>query len=133
MKVQLAEAIEIRPAAARNDLCEDICEALKQVLSETLARLASRDSLEQLLAQVARARPALQTPARMHESPGEQPMLTAREREILRCIARGDSNKAIARTFDLSVHTVKRHVANILGKLGVSSRVQAATWLSAHH
>lgn len=59
--------------------------------------------------------------------------LTVRESEVLRCIARGDSNKAIARTYDLSVHTVKRHVANILGKLGVRSRVQAATWLYVRH
>ena len=40
--------------------------------------------------------------------------------------AAGDSNKAIARALDLSPHTVKRHVANILGKLGATSRVQAA-------
>ena len=38
----------------------------------------------------------------------------------------GDSNKLIARAFDLSPHTVKRHVANILDKLGVATRGQAA-------
>ncbi len=43
-------------------------------------------------------------------------------------IARGQSNKLIARTLDLSPHTVKRHVANALGKLGVVSRGQAAVW-----
>jgi DNA-binding NarL/FixJ family response regulator len=42
--------------------------------------------------------------------------------------AAGDSNKLIARAFDLSPHTVKRHVANILDKLGVQSRGQAAAW-----
>ena len=41
-------------------------------------------------------------------------------------IAAGDSNKLIARAFDLSPHTVKRLVANILGKLGVDTRGQAA-------
>jgi two-component system, NarL family, nitrate/nitrite response regulator NarL len=133
MKVQLAEAIDVRTATAGNELYDGICEALKQVLRDTLARIAQRDSLEQLLAQVAQATPALQATTRLREPPAPEPMLTAREREILQCIARGDSNKAIARTFDLSVHTVKRHVANILGKLGVSSRVQAATWLSARH
>lgn len=51
--------------------------------------------------------------------------LTAREREILQRIAAGDANKVIARTFDLSPHTVKRHVANILDKLGVNSRAEA--------
>ena len=43
-------------------------------------------------------------------------------------IAAGDSNKAIARALDLSPHTVKRHVANILDKLNLPSRVQAAAW-----
>jgi LuxR family maltose regulon positive regulatory protein len=52
--------------------------------------------------------------------------LTEREREVLQRMASGDSNKVIARAFDLSPHTVKRHVANILGKLGVATRGQAA-------
>ena len=55
--------------------------------------------------------------------------LSTRESEVLQCLAAGDSNKMIARTFDLSLHTVKRHVANILGKLDVRSRGQAAAWL----
>ncbi len=54
--------------------------------------------------------------------------LTEREREVLGRIAAGDSNKLIARAFDLSPHTVKRHVANILDKLGLQSRGQAAAW-----
>jgi LuxR family maltose regulon positive regulatory protein len=41
-------------------------------------------------------------------------------------MAAGDSNKLIARRFELSPHTVKRHVANILDKLGVDTRGQAA-------
>ncbi len=57
--------------------------------------------------------------------------LSVREREVLARIAAGDSNKLIARAFDLSPHTVKRHVANILDKLGVSSRSQAAAWYRA--
>jgi LuxR family transcriptional regulator, maltose regulon positive regulatory protein len=52
--------------------------------------------------------------------------LTEREREVLSRMAAGDSNKLIARRFDLSPHTVKRHVANILDKLGVDTRGQAA-------
>ena len=56
------------------------------------------------------------------------PLLSSREREVLARIAAGDSNKLIARAFDLSPHTVKRHVANILDKLGVESRGQAAAW-----
>jgi LuxR family maltose regulon positive regulatory protein len=52
--------------------------------------------------------------------------LSEREREVLERIAAGDSNKLIARAFQLSPHTVKRHVANILDKLGVDTRGQAA-------
>ncbi len=52
--------------------------------------------------------------------------LSEREREVLERIAAGDSNKLIARAFSLSPHTVKRHVANILDKLGVDTRGQAA-------
>jgi LuxR family transcriptional regulator, maltose regulon positive regulatory protein len=54
--------------------------------------------------------------------------LSAREAEVLARMAAGDSNKVIARAFDLSPHTVKRHVANILDKLGLRSRGQAAAW-----
>jgi LuxR family transcriptional regulator, maltose regulon positive regulatory protein len=54
--------------------------------------------------------------------------LSPRELQVLARIAAGDSNKLIARAFDLSPHTVKRHVANILDKLGVGSRSEAAQW-----
>jgi LuxR family maltose regulon positive regulatory protein len=55
--------------------------------------------------------------------------LSPREREVLERIAAGDSNKLIARVLDISPHTVKRHVANILDKLGLASRGQASAWL----
>jgi LuxR family maltose regulon positive regulatory protein len=54
--------------------------------------------------------------------------LTARESEVLELIASGDSNKLIARALDISPHTVKRHVANVLEKLNLQSRGQAAAW-----
>lgn len=52
--------------------------------------------------------------------------LSAREREILALIARGDSNKLIARALEIAETTVKIHVQHILRKLNCSSRVQAA-------
>jgi len=55
-------------------------------------------------------------------------MLSAREREILTQIARGASNKAIARELDIAETTVKIHVQHILRKLNLSSRVQAAVY-----
>ena len=68
------------------------------------------------------AAPTPSTPSHGHA------LLSDRELEVLARLAAGDSNKVIARAFDLSPHTVKRHVANILDKLGVSSRGQAAAW-----
>ncbi len=59
-------------------------------------------------------------------------LLSTREREVLERIAAGDSNKIIARVLDISPHTVKRHVANILDKLGLASRGQASAWLRAN-
>lgn len=62
----------------------------------------------------------------------EMDKLTPREREILACLARGESNKLIARVLDVAESTVKIHVQNILKKLGLSSRVQAAVFAVEH-
>ena len=51
--------------------------------------------------------------------------LTEREREVLRMLLEGASNREIARRLVLSVNTIKRHVYNLCGKLGVQSRAQA--------
>jgi len=65
---------------------------------------------------------------------GEQqgPQLTARERQVLEQIAAGRSNREIARTLKLAEKTVKTHVSNILMKLGVADRTQAALWAVRH-
>jgi DNA-binding NarL/FixJ family response regulator len=54
--------------------------------------------------------------------------LTPREREVLALIGRGMANKVIARELSLSEKTVKAHVSNILAKLGVNDRTQAALY-----
>ena len=77
----------------------------------------------------------------LHAAPGAAPTaaevppepldsLSPREREILSLIARGASNKEIARELGIAETTVKIHVQHILRKLGLSSRVQAAVYAS---
>jgi predicted ATPase/DNA-binding CsgD family transcriptional regulator len=55
-------------------------------------------------------------------------VLTPRELDVLKLVAQGLSNSDIAQRLVLSEHTVKRHLANILHKLGLSSRAAAAAW-----
>jgi LuxR family transcriptional regulator, maltose regulon positive regulatory protein len=55
-------------------------------------------------------------------------VLSEREREVLELVASGASNKIVARKLDLSLHTVKRHICNILDKLDCDSRGQASDW-----
>ena len=69
-------------------------------------------------------------PAQDALSPEGSAPLSPREEEVLREIARGASNKEIARALDIAETTVKIHVQHILRKLGLSSRVQAAVYAS---
>jgi DNA-binding NarL/FixJ family response regulator len=61
-------------------------------------------------------------------APDSPETLTERETEVLRLLARGQANKDIARTLMISEKTVKTHISNILAKLGVQSRTQAALY-----
>jgi DNA-binding NarL/FixJ family response regulator len=54
--------------------------------------------------------------------------LTARELEVLRHVGAGEANKQIAAALSISERTARAHVSSILGKLGLSSRTQAAVW-----
>jgi LuxR family maltose regulon positive regulatory protein len=72
------------------------------------------------------------TPPAPASSPLLEP-LTAREREVLQLLAAGASNSEIARDLVLSLGTVKKHVSNICGKLGVQSRTQAIARARAFH
>lgn len=65
-------------------------------------------------------------------SQGRGTSLTDREREVLALIADGRSNREIARALVLSEKTVKTHVSNILMKLDVADRTQAALWAVRH-
>jgi DNA-binding NarL/FixJ family response regulator len=68
--------------------------------------------------------------ARRNEEPVEP--LTAREIEVLQLVARGAANKEIAADLSITERTARTHVSNILGKLGLASRTQAALWAVEH-
>jgi len=67
---------------------------------------------------------------RREEEPVEP--LTPREREVLAQLGKGASNKEIAYELDITERTARTHVSNILGKLGLASRTQAALWAVEH-
>lgn len=107
---------------------------LKNIDAEYLTRAIRRAAAGETV--VAEAMTA-KLVAQLHGG-GEAPVaseidkLTPREKEILACLARGESNKLIARSLDLAESTVKIHVQNVLKKLKLSSRVQAAVFAVEH-
>jgi two-component system NarL family response regulator len=78
------------------------------------------ERLQEVLLRAARNR------TRDHGSPSAAGRLTSREREVLRLLARGMDNEGIAMALHLSPHTARTHVGNILRKLEVHSRAEAA-------
>ena len=88
---------------------------------DTFTRLGARPDLRRV--------EALLKPAQPVNPHG----LSAREIEVLRLIAAGKTNRAIARELFLSDRTVHRHVSNIFDKLGVRSRTAAASYSIKHH
>jgi DNA-binding NarL/FixJ family response regulator len=63
----------------------------------------------------------------------DRDVLTARELEVLRLLARGLANKRVALELGISERTVKTHVSSILAKLGVTDRTQAALYAVREH
>ncbi|SEQ65763.1 MULTISPECIES: two-component system response regulator NarL [Pseudomonas] len=94
---------------------------IQQVLEALTGSLVVSPALTRVLAQ------ALRTP-----SPASQVELTERERQVLKMIATGISNKVIGSKLGITEGTVKVHVKNLLHKLGFRSRVEAAVWALDH-
>jgi two-component system nitrate/nitrite response regulator NarL len=100
-------------------------DTLESIRTAAGGKLVVSDRLTELLAS------ALRSEAKTPYS-SEEAALTIRENEILILIAEGLSNKLIARRVDISPGTVKVHVKNILRKLNLNSRVEAAVWALKH-
>ncbi|MBI1294022.1 response regulator [bacterium] len=104
-----------------------------------LLKDSSPQELVQAIQQVHRGEPSIHptiarkllreisAPPSRQQPPSPDP-LTEREVEILRCVARGLSNAEIALELVISEATVRNHVSNVLGKLHLASRIQAALY-----
>jgi DNA-binding CsgD family transcriptional regulator len=105
------------------------CRALGDHDTATLELEAARGVLSQLGAAPDLARVDSLT---SRAAPGGTHGLTARELQVLRLVAAGETNKAIAAELVLSDRTVEQHVRNIFAKLGVSSRTAATAYAYEH-
>ncbi|ERS82894.1 two-component system response regulator NarL [Halomonas sp. PBN3] len=96
-------------------------EMVRQLRQASLGRMVISESLTALLAEALRSQRNQPAAPDIHS-------LTQREREILRELAAGLSNKMIARKLEITEGTVKVHVKHLLKKLNLRSRVEAAVW-----
>ena len=124
---QIIEALQIgaRGIVLKDTVAGDLTQALRAVLGgdywiggERVANLVK--ALQQLMAQAAAA------PDRKTYG------LTPRELEVVACIVEGCSNRDIAKQFNISEETVKRHLSNVFDKTGVSTRLELALFTIAH-
>jgi DNA-binding NarL/FixJ family response regulator len=144
-----AEVLSVSPSSrilvlSASDERDDVLEAVKAGATGYLVKSASKQELAEAVRATAQGR-AVFTPglaglvlgeyrriardsARSGPTGPTGPTLTERETEVLRQLARGCSNKEIAHTLSIGEKTVKTHVSNILSKLGVPSRTQAALY-----
>jgi DNA-binding CsgD family transcriptional regulator len=117
-EVARARALVARACRALGD--DDAADMEQDAARDAFAKLGATPDLARI------ERPA--APHGWHEAHG----LTLRELEVLRLVARGQTNKAIAAELVLSERTVERHLSNIFAKLGVSSRAAATSFAYEH-
>ncbi len=115
---------------------EDLCDSIIRVWDGD--SVISPEMMSKLVG-LLRESPTLSTSVSEKEVsptlPADDPihLLSPREREILCLVAKGDSNKLIARALDIAETTVKLHVQHILRKLNVNNRVHAAVYARERH
>jgi NarL family two-component system response regulator LiaR len=116
---------------------EHLKEAVSLGISGYLLKNLDGEELFELLAGIARGEAAMtramaarlmKNMADARAGTPEQDGLTGRELEVLRLVARGNSNMQIAEELVISVNTVKSHLKNILAKLQLENRTQVATY-----
>ena len=106
----------------------ELTRSIATYLSKLLAAFEQEEQGAASVSQVVAIMPSPSSafaPKTARRSPSLAVSLTHREQEVLLLLAAGASNQEIARTLVISQATVKKHVGNLLGKLGVASRTQA--------
>ena len=118
---------------ARMELARTLAGADKpRAISEARAALAAFERLGAVPDADAAAAFLRELGVRGRTGPKQLDLLTRRETEVLRLVAQGFSNPEIAERLFISVKTAGHHVSNILTKLGVRSRTEAAAYASIH-
>lgn len=118
------DVVEALRAGADGYLLKDMepLDMIDQLKQAALGKMVISDKLTTLLAR------ALRSQKPQAQSKPDYDSLTPRERDILKLIADGLSNKMIGRRLDISDGTVKVHVKHLLKKLNLRSRVEVAVW-----
>jgi DNA-binding NarL/FixJ family response regulator len=116
-----AAAIEVVRAGARGFLLKDV--TLERLVTAVRALAAGETLIQPAL--TARAEQKLCEAAAGRDATAEAQPMTPREREVLRLLAAGYSNREIARALFIAEGTVKNHVSNILTKMSVRDRTRA--------
>ena len=131
---RLSEAsMALGACRARMELARTLSASNKPVaISEARAALAAFDRLGAVADADAAAAFLRELGVRGRTGPKNLDLLTKREREVLRLVAQGFSNGEIAERLFISVKTAGHHVSNILSKLGLRSRTEAAAFASLH-
>ncbi len=121
---QARAQVALAQAVAPSDPGAALAEARQA--AETFARLGTSVDFDRTSSLLRRLG------GRPNPVPRTDALLTARERDVLSLLADGMSNPEIAERLFLSRKTVAHHVSNVLAKLGVRNRAEAAKWLVAH-
>jgi predicted ATPase/DNA-binding CsgD family transcriptional regulator len=103
----------------------------KKILEMCAASLSEGPVRQNFLSRAAEFFPTLPKASARQKAKQQFGGLTAREREIAAQVAHGKTNRAIAEALVVSERTVEKHIENIMGKLGVETRVQVAAWALA--
>lgn len=117
------DVLSMLRAGADGYLLKDMepAQLVAKLQQATTGQLVVDESLAGILASALQSKPASSQP--------DLTLLTPRELEILQLIAEGLSNKLVARRLNISDGTVKVHVKNLLKKLNLHSRLEAALWM----